>query len=136
MIEYLTMLIPNIFFLFFLVTWPKEIACDDSLKKKNLKKSPSCIRSLENWLLISTYSHLAHQTRSCWIKRENLHKNEVRLVFCIHIVKISALVVFKAIIFLGELKRETSIVLKLKHIFLFLLYDGKSDLCPGHSKFW
>jgi hypothetical protein len=57
------------------VTWPKEIACDDSLKK-----SPSCIRSLENWLLISTYSHLAHQTRSCWIKRENLHKNEMTVV--------------------------------------------------------
>lgn len=48
--------------------------------KKNLKKSPSCIRSLENWLLISTYSHLAHQTRSCWIKRENLHKNEMTVV--------------------------------------------------------
>lgn len=62
------------------MTWPKEIACDDSLKKKNLKKSPSCIRSLENWLLISTYSHLAHQTRSCWIKRENLHKNEMTVV--------------------------------------------------------
>lgn len=61
------------------MTWPKEIACDDSLKK-NLKKSPSCIRSLENWLLISTYSHLAHQTRSCWIKRENLHKNEMTVV--------------------------------------------------------
>lgn len=49
-------------------------------KKKNLKKSPSCIRSLDNWLLISTYSHLAHQTRSCWIKRENLHKNEMTVV--------------------------------------------------------
>lgn len=62
------------------MTWPREIACDDSLKKKILKKSPSCIRSLDNWLLISTYSHLAHQTRSCWIKRENLHKNEMTVV--------------------------------------------------------
>ena len=46
MIEYLTMLIPNIFFLFFLVTWPKEIACDDSLKKK-ISKSHHL--ALDHW---------------------------------------------------------------------------------------